>query len=163
MVSIILATTTITHPHDASPRCSTQKCRKLDTMTWRFVLLMALYRGLYILNWVYRCYTKVGYRHHYEVYAAGVVQTALYSRFFWYSYCSSSSYCGSSGSSNSSSSSEQHTEGVVAIQLPILLCGRHLKMLMQQKQPQQQQQLLHSVCMTLLYCSVMMLYGLKSC
>jgi hypothetical protein len=120
MPSIILATTPIAHTHDA--RCSTQKCRKLDTMTWRFVLLMALYRGLYILNWVYRCYTEVGYRHHYEVYAAGVVQTALYSRFFWYYYCSSSSYCGSSSSSNSSSSSEQHTDAG-AIQLPILLCG----------------------------------------
>jgi hypothetical protein len=100
-----------------------QKCRKLDTMTWRFVLLMGLYCGLYLLYWVYRSYTEDEDTHRGDLHAAGAVQTALYSRFFWYYYRSSSSYCGSSSNSNSSSSSEQNTDAVVAIQLPVLLCG----------------------------------------
>jgi hypothetical protein len=86
-------------------------------------LLVGLYRGFYILNWTYRSYTEHFYRHSYEVYAAAVVQTALYSRFFWYYYRSSSSCCCSS--SSSSSGSEQQTTDV-AIELPILLCGASL-------------------------------------
>jgi hypothetical protein len=84
---------------------------------------MGLYRGFYILNWIYRSYTEDYYRHNYQVYAAGVVQTALYSRFFWYYYRSSSSCCCSS--SSSSSGSEQQTTDV-AIELPVLLCGASL-------------------------------------
>jgi hypothetical protein len=71
-------------------------------MTWRFVLLMALYRGLYILNWLYQSHYGLRYSQYCykEVYAASGVQVALYCRFFWYYYRRSKLYCYSSSSSN---------------------------------------------------------------
>jgi hypothetical protein len=79
-----------------------QKCRKLDAMTWRFVLLMALFRGLYMLNWIHQ--SHYGFRYsqycYKEVYAASGIQVALYCRFFWYYYRRSRLHCYSSSSSN---------------------------------------------------------------
>jgi len=45
------------------------------------ILLMGLYRLLYIVNWIHRAYTERGYRHHLLVYFAGVVQVLMYSDF----------------------------------------------------------------------------------
>jgi ER lumen protein retaining receptor len=46
------------------------------------IFLLGIYRALYIANWVYRAHTERYYRHHYEVYACGVVQVFLYTQFF---------------------------------------------------------------------------------
>ena len=47
-------------------------------------MLRGMYRLFYIINWVYRSYFERGYRHHYVVYACGVLQTVLYVDFFYY-------------------------------------------------------------------------------
>eukprot|EP00977_Amphora_coffeiformis_P001118 scaffold227_cov165-Amphora_coffeaeformis.AAC.31 len=45
---------------------------------------MALYRFMYILNWIYRAHTERGYRHHWLVYFCGVAQAGLgFAGFFW--------------------------------------------------------------------------------
>ena len=41
------------------------------------------YRGLYILNWIYRFMTEPGYRQ-WIVWVSGLVQTVLYLDFFYY-------------------------------------------------------------------------------
>lgn len=41
------------------------------------------YRGLYILNWIYRYFTEPNYRQ-WIVWVSGVLQTALYLDFFYY-------------------------------------------------------------------------------
>jgi ER lumen protein retaining receptor len=45
------------------------------------------YRGLYILNWIYRVFVEPGYRN-WIGWAAGVVQTGLYADFFYYYFLS---------------------------------------------------------------------------
>lgn len=41
------------------------------------------YRGLYVLNWIYRFYTEPHYRQ-WLVWISGLVQTGLYADFFYY-------------------------------------------------------------------------------
>lgn len=41
------------------------------------------YRGLYILNWIYRYFTEPNYRQ-WIVWLSGVLQTGLYVDFFYY-------------------------------------------------------------------------------
>lgn len=41
------------------------------------------YRGLYILNWIYRYFTEPSYRQ-WIVWISGVLQTGLYLDFFYY-------------------------------------------------------------------------------
>lgn len=61
-----------------------QRFREVENLTGHYVFFLGAYRALYILNWIYRSYTENHYRHHYIVYFAGVVQTALYVDFFYY-------------------------------------------------------------------------------
>ena len=42
-----------------------------------------LYRGLYLLNWIYRYLTEPHYRQ-WIVWASGLAQTGLYADFFYY-------------------------------------------------------------------------------
>lgn len=42
-----------------------------------FLFLMGAYRALYVLNWIYRAHAERGYRHHFLVYTAGVVQAGI--------------------------------------------------------------------------------------
>jgi ER lumen protein retaining receptor len=46
------------------------------------IFLLGIYRGLYIINWIYRAITERNYRHHLVVYTCGIVQVLLYSSFF---------------------------------------------------------------------------------
>ncbi|CAG8563485.1 5027_t:CDS:2 [Paraglomus occultum] len=55
-----------------------------ETITTHYLFALGAYRGLYILNWVWR-YTQEGYVD-YTVWIAGIVQTALYSDFFYHYY-----------------------------------------------------------------------------
>ena len=59
-----------------------QQCRELDKKVADAIFCLGSYRALYIGNWIYRSYTERNYKHHYLVYACGVVQTIMYADFF---------------------------------------------------------------------------------
>ncbi|KAJ8601205.1 hypothetical protein CTAYLR_003261 [Chrysophaeum taylorii] len=61
-----------------------QRYREVENLTGHYVFFLGAYRGLYILNWVYRSYYEQFYRHNWLVYVCGAVQTALYVDFFYY-------------------------------------------------------------------------------
>lgn len=65
-----------------------RKTKKADSITVYYLLLLGMYRALYIVNWIWRYYFE-GF---YDVIslAGGVVQTVLYCDFF-YIFCSKSS------------------------------------------------------------------------
>uniref|UniRef100_A0A0D6QSA4 ER lumen protein-retaining receptor n=1 Tax=Araucaria cunninghamii TaxID=56994 RepID=A0A0D6QSA4_ARACU len=60
-----------------------QRCRNIDNLTGQYVLLLGAYRGLYILNWIYRYFTE---KHYFRwiPWVSGLIQTALYADFFYY-------------------------------------------------------------------------------
>jgi ER lumen protein retaining receptor len=60
-----------------------QRTQNIDNLTGNYVFLLGMYRGLYILNWVYRYFSEPGYRQ-WLVWTSGVLQTALYADFFYY-------------------------------------------------------------------------------
>lgn len=60
-----------------------QRTKNVDTLTGNYVFLLGAYRGLYLLNWVYRYFTEIGYRQ-WIVWVSGIVQTAIYCDFFYY-------------------------------------------------------------------------------
>lgn len=49
-----------------------------------YVFLLGAYRALYILNWIYRSYHEMYYKHNWVVYICGIIQTCLYVDFFYY-------------------------------------------------------------------------------
>ncbi len=61
-----------------------QRYREVENLTGNYIFFMGAYRGLYILNWIYRANTEKNYRHHWVVYICGVIQTLLYADFFYY-------------------------------------------------------------------------------
>ena len=52
-----------------------QRYREVENLTGHYVFFLGAYRGLYILNWVYRSYYEQFYRHNWLVYVSGAVQT----------------------------------------------------------------------------------------
>jgi ER lumen protein retaining receptor len=46
------------------------------------IFLFGIYRGFYILNWIYRAHNERNYRHRWLVYICSVIQVVLYSSFF---------------------------------------------------------------------------------
>lgn len=60
-----------------------QRTQNIDTLTGNYVFLLGVYRGLYILNWIYRYMTEPGYVQ-WLVWISGIVQTIVYCDFFWY-------------------------------------------------------------------------------
>ncbi|GJT96913.1 ER lumen protein-retaining receptor [Tanacetum coccineum] len=60
-----------------------QRTRNIDNLTGQYVFLLGAYRGLYILNWIYRYFTEPHYVH-WITWIAGLVQTLLYADFFYY-------------------------------------------------------------------------------
>jgi ER lumen protein retaining receptor len=61
-----------------------QRTGEAETITTHYLFALGVYRALYIPNWVYRYFTE-GYFDQIAV-LAGVVQTVLYSDFFWVYY-----------------------------------------------------------------------------
>lgn len=61
-----------------------QRYREVENLTGNYIFFMGAYRGLYILNWIYRAYHEPFYQHHFVVYFCGVLQTVLYADFFYY-------------------------------------------------------------------------------
>merc|ERR1719442_250081 len=62
-----------------------QKQGGAESLTSHFVAALGAYRGLYLLNWVYRYFTEEDYVQR-IVWLAGLVQTALYCDFFYHYY-----------------------------------------------------------------------------
>eukprot|EP00475_Leptophrys_vorax_P019883 TRINITY_DN27223_c0_g1_i1.p1 TRINITY_DN27223_c0_g1~~TRINITY_DN27223_c0_g1_i1.p1 ORF type:complete len:217 (-),score=22.42 TRINITY_DN27223_c0_g1_i1:205-855(-) len=60
-----------------------QRTKNIDNLTGNYVFFLGAYRGLYILNWIYRYLTEHNYRQ-WIVWVSGLVQTALYADFFYY-------------------------------------------------------------------------------
>ncbi|ESR56829.1 hypothetical protein CICLE_v10022661mg [Citrus x clementina] len=60
-----------------------QRTRNIDNLTGQYVFFLGAYRGLYILNWVYRYFTEPHYVH-WIPWISGLVQTLLYADFFYY-------------------------------------------------------------------------------
>ena len=68
-----------------------QRTKNIDNLTGNYVFLLGLYRGLYILNWIWRYFTEPLYmasRTTWIVWLSGLVQTALYGDFFYYYFLS---------------------------------------------------------------------------
>mmetsp|Transcript_13311 Transcript_13311/g.53050 ORF Transcript_13311/g.53050 Transcript_13311/m.53050 type:complete len:215 (-) Transcript_13311:64-708(-) len=61
-----------------------QRTREVETLTADYVVALGAYRFFYIINWIYRYYADDGSYTNWFVYAAGIVQTALYIDFFYY-------------------------------------------------------------------------------
>lgn len=57
------------------------KTGEAETITSHYLFALGLYRGLYIVNWVWRFYTEQFYD--WIAIVAGVVQTLLYCDFFY--------------------------------------------------------------------------------
>lgn len=67
------------------------KTGEAESITSHYLFALGSYRGLYILNWVYRYITE----EHYDLIAivAGVVQTVLYCDFFYLYITKGRYYC----------------------------------------------------------------------
>ncbi|ERF77077.1 ER lumen protein retaining receptor [Endocarpon pusillum Z07020] len=61
-----------------------QRTGEADTITTHYLFALGIYRALYIPNWIYRYFTE-DYFDQIAV-LAGIVQTVLYSDFFWVYY-----------------------------------------------------------------------------
>lgn len=57
------------------------KTGEAETITSHYLFALGSYRGLYLLNWIYRYYTD-GF-HEWIAVVSGVVQTVLYCDFFY--------------------------------------------------------------------------------
>ena len=61
-----------------------QRTGEAETITTHYLFALGTYRALYIPNWIYRWFAE-GYFDPISV-VAGIVQTVLYSDFFWIYY-----------------------------------------------------------------------------
>ncbi|CAM6129857.1 unnamed protein product [Calypogeia fissa] len=62
-----------------------QRTRNIDNLTGNYVFFLGAYRGLYLLNWIYRYFNDSHYRWGRGIaWGAGIVQTLLYADFFYY-------------------------------------------------------------------------------
>ena len=61
-----------------------QRFREVENLDGHYIFFLGAYRGLYILNWIYRSYYEQYYHHNWIVYIAGAIQTMLYADFFYY-------------------------------------------------------------------------------
>lgn len=59
-----------------------QRSSNIDILTGHYVFLLGAYRALYLLNWIYRFLTD--HRFRWIAWLSGLLQTALYTDFFYY-------------------------------------------------------------------------------
>jgi len=64
-----------------------QRTKNIDNLTAHYIFLLGSYRAFYILNWVYRWSTETFYWDPIS-WIAGIIQTGVYSDFFYYYYLS---------------------------------------------------------------------------
>lgn len=62
-----------------------QRTGEAETITTHYLAALGLYRALYIPNWIYR-YAVEGHKVDWIAFIAGVIQTVMYSDFFWIYY-----------------------------------------------------------------------------
>jgi ER lumen protein retaining receptor len=60
-----------------------QRSRNIDNLTGNYVFLLGAYRGLYLINWIYRFFMEK-HQVRWIPWLSGLVQTALYADFFYY-------------------------------------------------------------------------------
>ncbi|KAI1431800.1 putative HDEL sequence binding protein [Xylaria sp. CBS 124048] len=63
-----------------------QRTGEAETITTHYLFALGIYRGLYIPNWIYRYITEPNHKVDWIAIVAGIVQTILYSDFFWIYY-----------------------------------------------------------------------------
>ncbi|KAI0429761.1 putative HDEL sequence binding protein [Xylaria sp. FL1042] len=63
-----------------------QRTGEAETITTHYLFALGIYRGLYIPNWIYRYFTEPNHKMDWIAIIAGVIQTILYSDFFWIYY-----------------------------------------------------------------------------
>ncbi|KAI0472393.1 putative HDEL sequence binding protein [Xylaria cf. heliscus] len=63
-----------------------QRTGEAETITTHYLFALGIYRGLYIPNWIYRYLTEPNHKVDWIAIVAGVIQTILYSDFFWIYY-----------------------------------------------------------------------------
>lgn len=63
-----------------------QRTGEAETITTHYLFALGLYRALYIPNWIYRYVMEPKHKVDYIAIIAGIVQTILYSDFFWIYY-----------------------------------------------------------------------------
>uniref|UniRef100_M4BL46 ER lumen protein-retaining receptor n=2 Tax=Hyaloperonospora arabidopsidis (strain Emoy2) TaxID=559515 RepID=M4BL46_HYAAE len=61
-----------------------QRHGEVENLTSNYVVLLGIYRGCYVVNWIYRAATEASYHFIWLMFIAGMVQTALYVDFFYY-------------------------------------------------------------------------------
>ena len=62
-----------------------QKQGEVENLTSHYVAALGAYRGLYLINWIFRYFTEEDYMQR-IVWIAGVIQTGLYCDFFYHYY-----------------------------------------------------------------------------
>ncbi|KAJ0344201.1 hypothetical protein KNSL1_009613 [Colletotrichum chrysophilum] len=63
-----------------------QRTGEAETITTHYLAALGIYRALYIPNWIYRYFTEVNHKVDWIAIVAGIIQTILYSDFFWIYY-----------------------------------------------------------------------------
>jgi ER lumen protein retaining receptor len=64
-----------------------QRTGEAETITTHYLFALGMYRALYIPNWIWRWATEgASYKMDYIAVIAGLIQTVLYSDFFWIYY-----------------------------------------------------------------------------
>jgi ER lumen protein retaining receptor len=63
-----------------------QRTGEAEVITTHYLFALGIYRGLYIPNWIYRYFTEPDHQADWIAIIAGIIQTVLYSDFFWIYY-----------------------------------------------------------------------------
>jgi ER lumen protein retaining receptor len=63
-----------------------QRTGEAETITTHYLFALGMYRALYIPNWIYRWVTEPERSVDWIAVVAGLIQTVLYSDFFWIYY-----------------------------------------------------------------------------
>jgi ER lumen protein retaining receptor len=63
-----------------------QRTGEAETITTHYLFALGIYRALYIPNWIWRYATEDSHKVDWIAILAGIVQTILYSDFFWIYY-----------------------------------------------------------------------------
>lgn len=63
-----------------------QRTGEAETITTHYIFALGAYRTLYLFNWIYRYYFEENYTVDWIASVAGLLQTALYSDFFYIYY-----------------------------------------------------------------------------
>lgn len=63
-----------------------QRTGEAETITTHYLFALGIYRGLYIPNWLWRYFSETQHKVDWIAIVAGIIQTILYSDFFWIYY-----------------------------------------------------------------------------